>query len=60
MKVKDADLISMLIPSNRVKRVLPELLNNEENEKQVMQWMKLAQSAYQRQNGSKIISQNPS
>lgn len=50
MKVKDADLISMLIPSNRVKQVLPYLLDNSENEKQIQMWQQLAQQAYARNN----------
>lgn len=46
MKVRGATEINMQIPSNRLLRVLPELLNNTENREQVVRWMALAKMAF--------------
>jgi S1-C subfamily serine protease len=46
MKMNNAEEINMAIPSNRIKRVLPYLLDNSENLKQVEEWIKLASAAY--------------
>ena len=50
MKVRGATEINMQIPINRIMRVLPELLNNHDNEKQVETWMKFAQMAFSKVN----------
>lgn len=57
MKVKGATEINMQIPINRIMRVLPELLDNTENEKQVQTWMKFAQMAFEKTN--KVNPQEP-
>ena len=46
MKMQNAEEVNMSIPSNRIKRVLPELLNNSENMKQIQEWLILARAAY--------------
>jgi len=48
MKVNHATEINMLIPSNRISRVFPELMNNSVNEKQVDKWMSMAKMAFAR------------
>jgi S1-C subfamily serine protease len=50
MKVRGATEINMQIPINRIMRVLPELLDNAENEKQVQKWLKFAQMAFKQSN----------
>ena len=56
MKVRDATEINMQIPINRIMRVLPELLNNEENEQQIQHWMELAQMAFEKANKAKGLA----
>ena len=48
MKVRQATEINMLIPSNRISRVFPELMDNSANEQQVNKWMSLARLAFAR------------
>lgn len=48
MKVNNATEINMLIPSNRIVRVFPELLNNSINEQQVQKWMSMARMSFAR------------
>jgi S1-C subfamily serine protease len=48
MKVNNATEINMLIPSNRISRVFPELVDNSVNEKQVQKWMSMAKMAFAR------------
>lgn len=46
MKMKDATEINMLIPSNRAKVIIAELMDNSANEQQVEKWMALAKKAF--------------
>lgn len=46
MKMQNAEEVNMSIPANRIKRVLPELLDNSENLKQIQQWIAMARLAY--------------
>ena len=48
MKVRQATEINMLIPSNRISRVFPELMDNSVNEQQVNRWMSMARLAFAR------------
>ena len=48
MKVNNATEINMLIPSNRISRVFPELVDNSVNEQQVQKWMTMAKMAFAR------------
>jgi len=50
MKATNADLISMMIPSNRLVRALGVMMDNSDNERQIKQWVAVAQAAYAKQN----------
>ena len=46
MKASGAELISMMIPSNRLVRALGVMMDNSDNERQIQTWMEIARAAY--------------
>lgn len=48
MKVKGAEEINMLIPSNRILAVLPTMLDNSKNEQEIEKMLKVAAHMYDR------------